>query len=44
MIYERRHTRDMAEFGGLVENPARLCGSDEFMVLSSAGLPATMAS
>ncbi len=39
MIYERRHTRDMAEFGGLAKTLPVYAVLTMFMVLSSAGLP-----
>jgi NADH-quinone oxidoreductase subunit M len=39
MIYERRHTREMAEFGGLAKTLPIYAGLTMVMVLSSVGLP-----
>jgi len=38
-IYERRHTREMAEFGGLAHNMKIYAVLTALMVLSSVGLP-----
>jgi NADH-quinone oxidoreductase subunit M len=39
MIYERRHTREMAEFGGLAKTLPVYAALTMIMVLSSVGLP-----
>ncbi len=39
MIYERRHTREMSEFGGLAHNLPVFAVLTMVMVLSSVGLP-----
>ncbi|MGF1573919.1 MAG: NuoM family protein [Sumerlaeia bacterium] len=39
MIYERRHTREMAEFGGLAKNLPIFAALTMVMMLSSVGLP-----
>jgi NADH-quinone oxidoreductase subunit M len=39
MIYERRHTRDLAEFGGLASTMPFFAVFFVFTVLSSVGLP-----
>jgi NADH-quinone oxidoreductase subunit M len=39
MIYERRHTRQMSEFGGLAHNLPVFAALTMVMVLSSVGLP-----
>jgi len=39
MVYERRHTRLMAEFGGLAVNMRRYAALTVIIVLSSLGLP-----
>jgi NADH-quinone oxidoreductase subunit M len=39
MLYERRHTRDMAEFGGLAKTLPIYAALTLVMVLSSVGLP-----
>jgi NADH-quinone oxidoreductase subunit M len=39
MIYERRHTREMSEFGGLAKNLPIFAGLTMVMMLSSVGLP-----
>jgi len=39
MIYERRHTREMSEFGGLARNLPVFAALTMVMVLSSVGLP-----
>ncbi len=39
MIYERRHTREMAEFGGLAKTLPVYAALTMVVVLSSAGLP-----
>lgn len=39
MIYERRHTREMKEFGGLAKNLPIYAALTMVMVLSSVGLP-----
>ena len=39
MIYERRHTRDMADFGGLAHTVPIYAALTMVMVLSSVGLP-----
>jgi NADH-quinone oxidoreductase subunit M len=39
MIYERRHTRLMSEFGGLAVNLRRYAALTVIIVLSSVGLP-----
>jgi NADH-quinone oxidoreductase subunit M len=39
MIYERRHTREMAEFGGLAGKVPVMAALAMVMVLSSVGLP-----
>ncbi len=39
MIYERRHTRQMSEFGGLARNLPIFAALTMVMVLSSVGLP-----
>lgn len=39
MIYERRHTRNMSEFGGLATNLPIYAALTMVMVLSSVGLP-----
>lgn len=39
MIYERRHTREMSEFGGLAKNLPIFAALTMVMMLSSVGLP-----
>jgi NADH-quinone oxidoreductase subunit M len=39
MVYERTHTRDLGEMGGLARAMPRLMGMFLFVVLSSLGLP-----
>lgn len=39
MIYERRHTRLMSDFGGLAQNMRKFAVLTVIVVLSSAGLP-----
>jgi len=39
MVYERRHTRELDDFGGLMESVPRYTQALRFMTLASVGLP-----
>ena len=39
ILYERRHTYDISEFGGLATTHASVCDVLLFLVLASVGLP-----